>query len=57
MANALHTKYSQVVPELRATQKDIELNLLDLQPAVENVAIELARTGPKLTTRLLTDYQ
>jgi hypothetical protein len=44
------------MPEIRAAQKDIESNLLAIQPAVEKTAVELAKTNPKLATRYLTDY-
>ena len=44
------------MPEIQAAQKDIESNLLALQPAVEKTAVELARSSPNLMTRYLTDY-
>ena len=56
VSNYSHTKYSQMVPEVQAAQKDIESELLGLQPAVEKTALELARTNPELMTRYLTDY-
>ncbi len=55
-ANIAYTKYSYIMPEIRAAQKDIESNLLALQPAVEKTAVELSRTSPNLATRYLTDY-
>jgi len=54
--NYAYTKYSYIVPEIQAAQKDIESNLLALQPAVEKTAVELAHTSPNLMTRYLTDY-
>ena len=56
VSNYSHTKYSQMVPEVQAAQKDIESELLALQPAVEKTALELAKTDPKLMIRYLTDY-
>jgi dipeptidase len=55
-ANYAYGKYSYVMPEIRAAQKDIESNLLAIQPAVEKTAAELYKTNPKLATRYLTDY-
>jgi hypothetical protein len=49
-------KYCYMVPEIQAAQKDIESNLLALQPAVEKTAAELARSDTNLATRYLTDY-
>ena len=56
VSNYSHTKYSQMVPEVQAAQKDIESELLALQPAVEKTALELAKTDAKLMTSYLTDY-
>jgi dipeptidase len=55
-ANYAYPRYSQIVPEIQAAQKDIEANLLALQPAVEKTALELSKTSPNLMTRYLTDY-
>jgi dipeptidase len=55
-ANYTYTKYSYMLPEVQAAQKDIESNLLTLQPAVEKTAVELAGTDTNLATRYLTDY-
>jgi dipeptidase len=55
-ANYAYTKYAHIVPEIQAAQKDIESNLLALQPAVEKTAVELARSRPDLMARYLTDY-
>ncbi len=55
-SNYAYLKYSYMVPEIQAAQKDIESNLLSLQPAVEKTAVELAAINPGLMTRYLTDY-
>ena len=55
-ANYTYTKYSYMVPEVQAVQKDVESNLLALQPAVEKTAVELAGTDTNLAIRYLTDY-
>lgn len=55
-ANYAYGRYSQMVPEIQAAQKDIESDLLALQPAVEKTALELAGSNPRLAARYLTDY-
>ena len=55
-ANYAFGKYSYMVPEIQAAQKDLESNLLALQPAVEKTARELAGSNPNLAARYLTDY-
>jgi dipeptidase len=55
-SNYAYLKYSYMVPEIQAAQKDIESELMALQPAVEKTAVELAASNPGLMTRYLTDY-
>ena len=55
-ANYAYGRYSDMVPEIQAAQKDIESNLLALQPAVEKTALELAGSHTNLAVRYLTDY-
>ena len=45
VSNYAYLKYSHMVPEIRAVQKDVESNLLALQPAVEKTAVELAKSA------------
>jgi dipeptidase len=56
VSNYAYLKWSHMIPEIRACQKDIEANFLALQPAVEKTATELLKTSPNLATRYLTDY-
>ena len=56
VSNYAYLKWSYMIPEIQACQKDIESNFLALQPAVEKTAIELLKTSPNLATRYLTDY-
>ncbi|MCD4728837.1 MAG: C69 family dipeptidase [Pirellulales bacterium] len=56
VSNQAYGKYSSIMPEIQAAQKDVESNFLALQPAVEKTAVELAKTDPNLMTRYLTDY-
>jgi dipeptidase len=55
-ANYAYTKYSYIMPEVQAVQKELESNFLALQPAVEKTALELAKNDPKLATHYLSDY-
>jgi dipeptidase len=56
VSNYAYLKWSAMVPEIQACQKDLESNFLALQPAVEKTALELHKTSPNLMTRYLTDY-
>jgi len=56
VANYANLKYSYMLPEIQAVQKDIEGTFLTLQPVVEKTAVELAASDPNLLTRYLTDY-
>jgi dipeptidase len=55
-ANYAAGKSSYMVRDIQAAQKDIESNLLALQPAVEKTALELAGSNTNLAVRYLTDY-
>ncbi len=55
-SNYAYLKWSYMVPEIRACQKDIESNFMALQPAVEKTAVELLKSSPNLAVRYLTDY-
>jgi dipeptidase len=56
VANFANLKYSYMLPEIQAVQKDIEGNFIKLQPTVEKTAVELSKSDSKLMTRYLTDY-
>jgi dipeptidase len=56
VANFANLKYSHMLPEILAVQRDIEGTFLALQPTIEETAIELGESDPKLMTRYLTDY-
>ncbi len=56
VSNYAYLKWSMMLPEIQACQKDLESNFLALQPAVEKTALELSKTSPNLMTRYLTDY-
>ena len=52
VSNYAYLKWSHMMPEIRACQKDIESNFLALQPAVEKTAVELPKTSPNLMAAL-----
>jgi dipeptidase len=56
VANFANLKYSYMLPEIQAVQKDIEGNFIKLQPTVEKTAVELSKSDSKLMARYLTDY-
>ncbi len=56
VSNFANLRYSDMVKDIQAVQRDLEGNFLALQPAVEQTAATLAKTDPKLAVRYLTDY-
>jgi dipeptidase len=56
VANYANLKYSYMIQDIQAVQKEIEGTFLSLQPVVEKTAVELAVSDPKLLTRYLTHY-
>jgi len=56
VANFANLRYSSMLPEIQAVQKEIEGSLLEIQPEVERTAANLSRSNPELMTRYLTDY-
>jgi dipeptidase len=49
-------KYSYMLPEIQAVQGEIETSFLELQPWVENTAVDLSTFHPELLTDYLTNY-
>jgi len=56
VSNYANLKYDWMIRDIQAVQADLEGGFLDLQPAVEKTAVELAATDPDLMRRYLTDY-
>ena len=56
VANYANVRYSDMLPDIQAVQRDLEGTFLALQPAVDKTAVELAKSNPELMTRYLTDY-
>jgi dipeptidase len=56
VANFANLKYSYMREDIQAVQKELEGNLLALQPVIEKTALELHERDPALAKRFLTDY-
>ncbi len=56
VATVTHSRYRDMIEDVRAVQQDLEGHFLALQPAVERTAAELADSDPELMHRYLTDY-
>lgn len=56
VANIANLKYSYMIEDIKAVQKEIEGQYLALQPTVEKTALDLAAADPKGMTAYLTDY-
>jgi dipeptidase len=56
VANFANIRYADMIQDIQAVQRDLEGNLLALQPAVEQTALQLHRSDRDLMTRYLTDY-
>jgi dipeptidase len=55
-ANYAYTKYSYIIKDIQAVQKELEGNFFELQPAVEKTALELEKTDTTLAIQYLSDY-
>jgi len=55
-ANYAYTKYSYIIKDIQAVQKEIEDNSFAIQAAVEKTALELEKTDHKLAVKYLSDY-
>jgi dipeptidase len=56
VGNYANLRYSDMIGDIQAVQRDLEGTLLALQPAVEKTALELAGSDAQLMRRYLTDY-
>lgn len=56
VSNYANLKYSYMIDDIRIVQAELEGDFLDLQPAIEKTAVELASSDRALMTRYLTDY-
>jgi dipeptidase len=56
VANWANLKYSYMMPEIVAVQKELEENFLAQQSAIEKTALALGKKDKKQMVRFLTDY-
>lgn len=54
--NYAYGKYSYIIKEIQAVQKELEDKFVALQPAVEKTASEIYKTNPALAVQYLSDY-
>ncbi len=56
VSNYANLKYSYMIQDIQIVQAELEGDFLDLQPAIEKTASDLADSDPELMARYLTDY-
>ncbi len=56
VANYAYPRYKEMIPDIQATQRELEDYFYSARPAVEKAAVELAKTDEALCAQFLTDY-
>jgi len=56
VSNFAYTRYSDMMPEIRKLQGDLEGRYISTTQTIDNVAAELFKKDPKLAIEYLTDY-
>ena len=56
VANFAQLRYSSMVEDIRAVQRELEGKFFALQPAIEKTALEMLASDPDRARRFLTDY-
>ena len=56
VANCAYDRWSRVLPDIQAVQRETEKKFLALQPAVEQTALRLAKSDKAALHAHLTDY-
>ncbi len=56
VSNFAYTRYSDMIPEIRKKQKELEDKYLILTKAVDGSAAELYKTNPALAVEYITDF-
>lgn len=56
VSNYANLRYSYMIKDIQAVQKELETSFIEMQPAVEKTALELHRTNPELAVSYLTNY-
>ncbi len=56
VANIANLKYSYMIEDIQAVQRELEDRLLAMQPVIERTALDLADSDPALMRAFLTQY-
>jgi len=56
VANIANLKYSYMIEDIQAVQKELEGRFFAMQPVIEQTALEVAETQPALLAEYLTQY-
>jgi dipeptidase len=56
VANYSQLKFSYMVKDIQAVQRELEGNFFALQPAIEKTALEMLKSDPERARRFLSDY-
>ncbi len=56
VSNFAYTRYSDMIPEIRKKQKELEDKYLTLSQAIDGAATELYKTNPKMAIEFVTDF-
>ena len=56
VSNLTYDRWSRVIPDVQAAQRERESALLAMQPVIEEAAAKLAATDPALARAFLTNY-
>ncbi len=56
VANYANVRYADMRGDIQKVQRELESEMLALQPAIERTAVALLETDPELARRYLTDY-
>jgi dipeptidase len=56
VSNLAYTRYSEIMPDVRAVQQELESKFLAYTPAIDKAAGELHQANPQLAVEFLTEY-
>ncbi|MEI8201579.1 MAG: C69 family dipeptidase [Bacteroidota bacterium] len=56
VSNFAYTRYSDMIPEIKKKQKELEDKYMVLAQAIDGSAVELYKTNPKLAVEFITDF-
>ena len=56
VSNLTYDRWSRIIPDVQAVQREREDALLKMQPVIEEAAVKLGQSDPALMRTFLTDY-